>query len=76
MIINEGIGIVFREPDEKDMAIIEKWYGMPDYFGYATGFKNFSDIIQKLKISVESSTLSFMIYDRNNKDPKIGRAHV
>ncbi|NLB78088.1 MAG: hypothetical protein GX796_04360, partial [Clostridiaceae bacterium] len=56
MIINEGIGIVFREPDEKDMAIIEKWYGMPDYFGYATGFKNFSDIIQKLKISVESST--------------------
>lgn len=69
MIINEGIGIVFREPDEKDMAIIEKWYGMPDYFGYATGFKNFSDIIQKLKISVESSTLSFMIYDRNNKDP-------
>ncbi len=69
MIINEGVEIVFREPDEKDMTILEKWYGMTDCFGYATGFKNFSDIIQKLKMPVKSSSLSFMIYNRNTEDP-------
>ncbi|MGI6122782.1 MAG: GNAT family N-acetyltransferase [Acetivibrionales bacterium] len=63
MIVNEGQNIVFKELEKKDMEILERWYGMSDCFGYATGFKNFSDIRKKLKQPIIPSSLSFMIYN-------------
>jgi len=41
-------GLSFREITEKEIAIIEKWYGMTDCFGYATGFRDFSEVRQRL----------------------------
>ncbi len=69
MIINNGIDIVLREPVEDDMEILKKWYGMHDCFGYATGYKSFSDIIQKLREPDEPYTLSFMVYNKKTKEP-------
>lgn len=69
MIINDDIDIVFREPVENDMEILSKWYGMHDCFGYATGCKDFSEIIQKLRVPVEPYTLSFMVYNKKTKVP-------
>lgn len=69
MITNNGIDVIFRKPEEKDMKFLERWYGMPDCFGYATGFKNFSEIIQILKEPVVSAPLSFMIYSRDIEEP-------
>jgi RimJ/RimL family protein N-acetyltransferase len=63
MVINKDTDIVLKVPEEKDMEILEKWYGMHDYFGHATGFKNFSDISSKFKEPVDPSILSFMIYN-------------
>ncbi len=69
MVISKDIDIVFKVPAKKDMEILEKWYGMHDCFGYATGFKNFSDIISKFKEPIDPSMLCFMIYNKKNKAP-------
>ena len=53
----------------KDMAILEKWYGMQDHLGFATGFKKFSDVMQKFKEPVDPSMLNFMIYNIKTKIP-------
>ena len=58
--------LAFKEPDCEDMATLEKWYGMTDCFGYATGFKDFSDIRQRLE-NTEPDRLSFMIHDLIHK---------
>lgn len=69
MIIDSNTDIVLKETEENDMAILGKWYGMQDCFGYATGFRKFSDIVHKIKEPVEPSTLSFMIYNEKTKTP-------
>lgn len=69
MIINNGIDIVFGKPEEKDMKTLERWYCMPDCFGYATGFKNFSETIRKLKEPDVAPTFNFMIYNGETKEP-------
>ncbi len=61
MGINDANGIVFRGPMQKDIVLLEKWYGMKDQFGYATGFKNFSEINQKLLEPIKPDTLITMI---------------
>ena len=38
-------GINFRDITQKDFKLLEKWYGLTQYFGYATGFKDFSEIL-------------------------------
>lgn len=68
MVIN-NIDIGFKTPEEKDMAILEKWYGMHDCLGYATGFKEFSHTMQKFKESADSSIINFMIYNNRNRAP-------
>lgn len=47
MITNEK-GLSFRGLMPMDIALLEKWYSMTDCFGYATGFKNFAEIKQRL----------------------------
>lgn len=46
MGIDNGFKLRFRRIFPEDIAILEKWYGMTNYFGYATGFKRFSEINQ------------------------------
>ncbi len=36
--------IAFRQVCPTDFKLLEKWYGMTDQFGYATGFKSFDEI--------------------------------
>jgi len=68
MNINDGFYLTFKELSDDDMALLEKWYGMTDCFGYATGFRDFSDIRQRLK-SAEPGRLAFMINCPDKKSP-------
>lgn len=68
MYIHDGIYLTLKELSDEDMAILEKWYGMTDCFGYATGFKDFSDIRQRLKNN-EPGKLAFMIHCMQQKSP-------
>lgn len=61
MGIKSTNGIVFRGLVQKDIALLEKWYGMKDQFGYATGFKNFLEIKQKLLEPIKPDALISMI---------------
>jgi ribosomal protein S18 acetylase RimI-like enzyme len=36
--------IAFRQVCPADFKLLEKWYGMTDQFGYATGLKSFDEI--------------------------------
>lgn len=47
MVTNKQ-GLNFRGLIPMDIALLEKWYSMTDCFGYATGFKNFAEIKQRL----------------------------
>lgn len=58
----ENFYLAFKEPVNEDMGVLEKWYGMTDCFGYATGFKDFSDIRERLR-DTGTDRLKFMIYD-------------
>lgn len=60
--------LVFKEPLQEDMDILERWYGMTDCFGYATGFKDFSDIRQRLQ-NAEPDRLIYMIHNLKQKEP-------
>ncbi len=60
--------LVFKELTQDDMAILERWYGMTDCFGYATGFKDFTDIRQRL-INAGTESLIFMIHNLKQKTP-------
>ncbi|NMA67195.1 MAG: GNAT family N-acetyltransferase [Clostridiaceae bacterium] len=51
----------FRKIIEKDIPLIEKWYGMTEYFGYATGFKDFSEVKHRLINSDFPDNITFMI---------------
>jgi GNAT superfamily N-acetyltransferase len=68
MKINEDLCLAFKEPDNEDMMILERWYGMTDCFGYATGFKDFSDIRQRLR-NIEPGRLIFMIHNLKQRVP-------
>lgn len=59
----------FRIMTQSDMFLIEKWYGMTDQFGYATGFKSFSYLQQKLLLPMEVHRFTLMI---NLGDTTIG----
>lgn len=48
MGIDSGYRLGFRTLAQKDLVLLERWYGMTDSFGYATGFKNFTEIRQIL----------------------------
>jgi len=69
MTITNAIDIEFRVPENKDIAILEKWYDMQDSLGYATGFRKFSDVVQRFKEPVDPSMLSFMIYNNKTNIP-------
>lgn len=64
----EDFYLAFKEPTQEDMAILEKWYGMTDCFGYATGFRDFSDIRQRLQ-NTGTENLIFMIHNLKQKMP-------
>lgn len=51
----------FRGLTQNDLPLLEKWYGMTDDFGYATGFKGFSDIRLRLMEPNKSNRLASMI---------------
>lgn len=41
-------GISLRNVNPGDIPILEKWYSMTDELGYATGFKNFADVRDRI----------------------------
>lgn len=53
--------IGFRVIDPEDSALLEKWYAMTDQFGYATGFKSFSEVRQSLMPSINQYSVASMI---------------
>lgn len=61
MMINSGQGLGFRGLNSLDLALLEKWYSMTDYFGYATGFKDFAEIRQRILKPSESNIIISMI---------------
>ncbi|MCX7774382.1 MAG: GNAT family N-acetyltransferase [Clostridia bacterium] len=61
MGLYNGYDLGFRGLDVKDFATLEKWYRMTDHFGYATGFKDFSEIRQRLLKSSSPQDLISMI---------------
>jgi RimJ/RimL family protein N-acetyltransferase len=66
MITNKQ-GLSFRGLMPADIALLEKWYSMTDCFGYATGFKNFAEIRQRLIAPSRGHILISMIDTEDGK---------
>ncbi|HBR01909.1 MAG TPA: hypothetical protein DD738_04800 [Ruminiclostridium sp.] len=61
MEIHKKYGLEFRKIAPSDAMLLERWYSMTDYFGYATGFKKFSEINQVLWNPQKQNKLVLMI---------------
>jgi len=49
--VTEGFSmdeVSFRNVETDDIALLEYWYSMTDRLGYATGFRNFADVKDRL----------------------------
>ena len=77
------LGINFRDITQKDHKLLEKWYGLTQYFGYATGFKDFSEILRIISqpdrpdriirlIGTEKNgrTIGFIYAEVKSREPK------
>ena len=71
MEMNNAYGIVFRRLAQEDLSLLEKWYNRTDCFGYATGFRDFSDIKEKLYDPLKMDAWIAMI-DRSEDNLTIG----
>lgn len=58
---NRYYEIDFSRVKPTDSIILEKWYGMTDYFGYATGYKSFEEIRKRLEDCENSRDLAAMV---------------
>lgn len=54
-------GIMFRAVEADDSPLLEKWYGMTDQFGFATGFKSFDDIRDRIMPFQSPACIALMI---------------
>lgn len=61
MLTNNDKRLKFRGLSAYDLAILEKWYSNTDCFGYATGFKSFTDIRQRILEPLKSDVIVLMI---------------
>lgn len=53
--------IGFRTLEPRDSALLEKWYAMTDQFGYATGFKSFDEIRERIMPAENQYAIASMI---------------
>lgn len=58
---NRYYEIALRKVIPPDSAILEKWYGMTEEFGYATGFKSFEDIRNRIECPSSPYEISSMV---------------
>lgn len=61
--------ILFRALEPKDTAVLEKWYRMTDQLGYATGFKSFDEVKERIKNNSGHSSVISMILLENREEP-------
>jgi GNAT superfamily N-acetyltransferase len=53
--------IEYRSVTQTDCALLEKWYGMTAQFGYATGFKSFGEIRERIERASFPPAIASMI---------------
>lgn len=54
-------GVIIRNLEQEDLSLLEKWYKMPDKFGYATRFRDFSLVKSRILDVKNQDKIVFMI---------------
>jgi len=67
-------GVILRGIGQKDLPLLEKWYKMTGIYGYATGFKEFSEV-KPILLDTQNKNKIVLMIDMKETGDTIGFIH-